>query len=126
MSVSKRKNTTDADIQAIVNLSGVKANQPQKILQGISHFSKPEEAIDFVDSEISRYTTSNFSMAWFYEEVKRLAMACMSCSNFSGLYGNCEKLMQDECQLHLEEAFYKQKTVIQEIAEELGIPYIQV
>lgn len=121
--MSKRKKMSDQDIQAIMNLSGVKPNQHSEILQGISHFCKPEDAVDFADNEISRFTTMNFSKAWFFEEVKRLAMACMSCSNFSGRYGGCEKLMKDGCQLQLERAFYNYKTTIQEVAEDLGIPF---
>lgn len=122
----QKKNMTDQDVQAIVNLTGVKADQPQEILQGISHFYKPEDAIDFADNQIKRYSTMSFSTAWFFEEVKRLALACMSCPNFSGQHGSCEKLMKNGCQLHSERAFYNQKTTAQKVAEELGIPHMSV
>jgi len=121
-----RENISDSYIKAIINLSGVKANEPGKILAGIAHYENPEEVIAFTESEIRRYTTSYFSKAWFYEEVRRLAKACLSCQFFHGRYGDCENKDASGCQLQPEKAFYNQKTVAQEVAEELDIPYFKV
>lgn len=116
----------EPQLQAIYLLSDVKAGETNKILDALSCFNNMEEAVIFANKEIQRYTTRNFSEAWKYEEVKRLAMACGKCKKFSGKYGECKYKNIKDCQLKLEDAFYNHKTVVQEISEELNISYIRV
>ena len=112
--------------RVIVLLNRVKANEPYKILKALSYFDTTEDAVDFANENIKRYTTSNFAAAWFYEEIKRIAKVCSCCEIFKGKYGNCKNILGESCKLDTKKAFYNQKTVAQQVAEELGITYLGV
>ena len=97
----------DAEDRAEIMLSGVRADEPNKILEALS-FLDSEGAVVFAENGIKRYTTSNFSKARFYEEVKRLAIVCRDCQFFSGEFGSCEKLGGEDCPIDFKDAFYNQ------------------